>query len=258
MSSNRGPGLFSDCGKKAKEVLTKDYSDDRKLVISSQSDTGLALGSTLVKKGGLALGDVAAQYKFNSAALDIKFDTQSNIEVQYFHEHGSLITAVGLNRSPTLNVSATIGTPSFAFGTEASYMVSSGNFSKYDAGFSLKTPNVCASAILFDRGDAVKVCYLHHLDQLNRGVAVGEIVRKFSTNESTLTVGCSYAIDPHRIAKAKLNNHGHLSALIQHELKPKSILTISGSFDTLSMEKTPRFEYAIAGLDSSATPCSPT
>lgn len=98
----------------------------------------------------------------------------------------------------------------------------------------------------FDKGDAVKVSYLHHLDQLKRGASVGEISRKFSTNENTLTVGCSYSFDPHTMVKAKLNNHGHLGALVQHELKPKSILTISGSFDTLAMEKTPRFGLALS------------
>lgn len=98
----------------------------------------------------------------------------------------------------------------------------------------------------FDKGDAVRVSYLHYLDQLNKGAAVGEIARKFSTNENTLTVGCSYAVDPHTMVKAKLNNHGHLAALAQHELKPESLLTISGSFDTLAMEKTPRFGLTLS------------
>ncbi|XP_042018340.1 mitochondrial outer membrane protein porin 2-like [Salvia splendens] len=270
-----GPGLFSDFGNKAKEILFKDYSDYQKLIISSQSDTGLAIGSTLAKKGGLSSGDVAAKFTFRNGAIDVKFDTESTIwttlvvtnifpssrtiasckfpdynsgkiEVQYLHNHASLSTAVGLNKSPAIDVSATIGTPSVAFGTEASYMVSSGNFAKYNAGFSLKTPDAVVSAILLDKGDAVRVSYLRHLDQLNKGTAVGEISRKFSTNENTLTVGCSYEVDPHTTVKAKLNNHGHLAALAQHELKPKSLLTISGSFDTLAMEKTPRFGLTLS------------
>lgn len=88
---------------------------------------------------------------------------------------------------------------------------------------------------------------MHYLDQLNKGAAaVGEISRKFSTNENTLTVGGSYAVDPHTIVKAKLDNHGHLAALVQHELKPKSVLTLSGSFDTSAMERTPRFGLALS------------
>lgn len=75
---------------------------------------------------------------------------------------------------------------------------------------------------------------------------VGEISRKFSTNENTLTVGCSYLVDPHTVVKAKLNNHGNLGALLQHELKPKSYLTISGTFDTKALERNPKFGLALS------------
>lgn len=98
----------------------------------------------------------------------------------------------------------------------------------------------------FDKGGAIKVSYLHHVDQLNGGAAVGEISRNVSTNENTLTVGCSYLFDPHTTVKAKLNNHGHLGALMQHEWKPKSTVSVSGSFDTSAMEKTPRFGLALS------------
>lgn len=97
-----------------------------------------------------------------------------------------------------------------------------------------------------DKGDSLRVSYLHHLNQLNGGAVVGEITRKFSTNENTLTVGCSYLVDPHTLVKAKLNNHGNLGALVQHELRSKSFLTISGAFDTKALEKTPKFGLALS------------
>lgn len=75
---------------------------------------------------------------------------------------------------------------------------------------------------------------------------MGEISRRFSTNENTLTVGCSYVVDPHTTIKAKLNNHGNLGALIQHIVRPKSILTLSGAFDTKALENTPRFGLSLA------------
>lgn len=37
------------------------------------------LNSGLVKKGGLSCGDVAAQYKYKNAALNVKADTESNV-----------------------------------------------------------------------------------------------------------------------------------------------------------------------------------
>lgn len=75
---------------------------------------------------------------------------------------------------------------------------------------------------------------------------VGEMSRRFSTNENTLTVGCSYVVDPQTLLKAKLNNHGNLGALVQHELMPKSFLTISGAFDTKALQNTPKFGLALS------------
>ena len=92
----------------------------------------------------------------------------------------------------------------------------------------------------------MKATYFHQWDQEKRGVAVAEIARKFSTNVNILTVGASYAIDPHTLVKAKLNNRGNLDTLVQHELASKSFLILSGSFDTLAMDKQPRFGLALS------------
>ncbi|KAF8406202.1 hypothetical protein HHK36_008287 [Tetracentron sinense] len=275
LSMSKGPGLFSDIGKKAKDLLTKDYSYDQKFTITTYSDAGVALTSTAVKKGGFSAGDVAAQYKYKNAVIDVKVDTESNIsttftfteilpstktiasfkvpdynsgklEVQYFHYHATFTTAVALNQSPAVDLSATIGTPSIAFGAEAGYNSTSGSFTKYTAGISVTKPDSSASIILTDKGDTLRASYVHHLDQLKRSAAVGEITRRFSTNENTFTVGGSYMVDPLTVVKARLNNNGNLGALLQHELKPKSVLTISGEFDTKALDKNPRFGLALA------------
>lgn len=97
-----------------------------------------------------------------------------------------------------------------------------------------------------DKGDTIKASYLHHLDQLNKSAAVAEFSRRFSTNENTFTVGGLYAVDKLTVVKAKLNNHGKLGAVLQHEVIPKSVLTIASEFDTLALDKTPRFGLGLA------------
>jgi len=97
-----------------------------------------------------------------------------------------------------------------------------------------------------DKGDSIKASYLHHLDLLKKSAAVAEITRKFSTNENTFTVGGSFAVDPLTQVKARLNNHGKLGALLQHEIIPKSVFTVSGEIDTKALDKNPRFGLAIA------------
>ncbi|XP_030947846.1 mitochondrial outer membrane protein porin 2-like [Quercus lobata] len=273
--ATKGPSLFTDIGKKAKDLLNKDYGSDLKFTISSKSDSGLALRSTVAKKGSLSSGDIGARYKHKNAALDVKVDTASNVsttftvtdilpstktiaslkfpdyksgklEVQYLNEHATFTTAVRFNQSPSVDFSATIGTPSIAFGAEARYLTASGNFAKYNAGVSLAKPDSTASVILADKGDSLRVSYLHHLKKLNGGAVVGEVSRRFSSNENTLTVGCSYVVDHHTVVKTKLNNHGNLGALLRHELTHKSSLTISGAFDTKALEKNPKFGLALS------------
>ncbi|KAK9749581.1 hypothetical protein RND81_02G135900 [Saponaria officinalis] len=270
-----GPGLFSDIGKRAKDLLNKDYISDQKFSISSYSDSGVAFSSTAVKKGGLSTGDVAALYKYKNTVVDVKVDTDSNIsttftiidivpstktiaslkvpdyssgklEVQYFHNHATFTTALGLNKSPLVDFTATLGTPGIAFGVEAGYDTTSGTFTKYTAGVGVSKPESSASIVLGDKGDTIKASYLHHLDQQKKSAAVAEISRRFSTNDSTFTVGGSYAVDNLTVVKAKLNNHGKLGAVLQHEVIPKSVLTIASEFDTMNLDKTPRFGLALA------------
>ncbi|KAK6125322.1 hypothetical protein DH2020_040938 [Rehmannia glutinosa] len=345
---SKGPGLFTDIGKKAKDLLTKDYLSDHKFSVSTYSESGViveglpnndfshsflnpdyldgrlswstlqapwitgeimrleslqlsliaahisqhvsyllsnllcaiftvidcdphALTTSTVKKGGYSSGDVAAQYIYNNTSVDLKVDTESNVRVQffyhiidacsivtslsplflfadlsnsdccqyyslikdhrqpeisnyesgklefqYFHPHASLTAAVGLNQAPPIDLSVTLG-------------------------ITVTKPDSCASVILGDKGDTIKASYIHYMDQLKRSAAVGEITRKFSTNENTFTVGGSYAIDGLTLVKVKLNNHGTLGAVLQHEVIRKSLVTISSEFDTKALDKTPRF-----------------
>jgi voltage-dependent anion channel protein 2 len=97
-----------------------------------------------------------------------------------------------------------------------------------------------------DKGDTIKVSGVYHLDEKQKASAVAELTRRLSSNENTLTVGGLYTVDPQTTMKARLNNTGTLAALLQHEVKPKSILTISGEFDTKALDRPPKFGLALA------------
>eukprot|EP00256_Glycine_max_P055561 XP_014622765.1 mitochondrial outer membrane protein porin 5 isoform X5 [Glycine max] len=176
--SGKGPGFFSEIGKRGRDILTKDYNSDQRFTISSSTNSGLDLKSTLVKSRGLSSGDVAAEFKYKNKAVNVKVDTESNVlttftvsdvvpsaktiasirlpdyssgkvEVQYLHEHVAFTLGVGLDRSPVIDFSGTMGTPSIAFGAETSYSTSVGKFMKYNAGLCLKMPSSNASVILY-------------------------------------------------------------------------------------------------------------
>lgn len=97
-----------------------------------------------------------------------------------------------------------------------------------------------------DKGDLIKISYLHHVHPAKNTIAVAEASRKISTSENSFSVGAAHAIDSLTLVKAKFDNLGKVSALLQHELKPKSVLTISGEFDTKALEKSPKLGLALA------------
>ncbi|KAJ9672774.1 hypothetical protein PVL29_026125 [Vitis rotundifolia] len=51
---SKGPGPFTDIGKKAKDLLTRDYISDQKFTFSTYSNAGVSIVSIAVKKEGLS------------------------------------------------------------------------------------------------------------------------------------------------------------------------------------------------------------
>lgn len=70
------------------------------------------------------------------------------LEAQYFHHHATVTTAVALKQSPAVDLSITLGTPTFSLGAEAGYETATGKLTKYTAGISVRKPDSCAAIIL--------------------------------------------------------------------------------------------------------------
>lgn len=73
-----------------------------------------------------------------------------------------------------------------------------------------------------------------------------ELSHGFSSNENSLTIGTQHLLDPLTLVKARVNNAGIASAVLQHEWRPKSLFTISGEVDTRAIEKSAKVGLAIA------------
>lgn len=134
----------------------------------------------------------------------------------------------------------------FTVGGEVGYETASGLFTKYNAGIGVTKPEFSAAVILADKGDTLKASYLHAVNPLAKTYVAAEISRRFSANENTFTVGSSYALDPITTVKTRLNNHGKLGALLLHEFMPKSLISLSGEFDTKALDKSPKIGLALA------------
>ena len=96
-----------------------------------------------------------------------------------------------------------------------------------------------------DKGDALSASYYHTVSPLTSTAVGAEVTHSFSTNENTITLGTQHALDPLTTLKARVNNYGKASALIQHEWRPKSLFTITGEVDTKSIDQSAKFGLAL-------------
>ncbi|KAL0447073.1 UNVERIFIED_CONTAM: Mitochondrial outer membrane protein porin of [Sesamum latifolium] len=214
----KGPGLYSDIGKRARDLLYKDYQGDKKFTLTTYTSNGVAITSSGTKKGELFLADVNTQLKNKNITTDVKVDTNSNVyttitvddpapgvkaifsfvapdqksgkvELQYLHEYAGISTSLGLTAKPIVNFSGVAGNHKAAFGTDISFDTATGNFTKCNAGVSVTTSDLIASLILNDKGQTVTASYFHTISPLTNTVVGAELTHSFSSNENTLTLG---------------------------------------------------------------------
>ncbi|KAG5614831.1 hypothetical protein H5410_014655 [Solanum commersonii] len=271
----KGPGLYSDIGKKTRDLLYRDYQTDHKFTITTYSPTGVAITSSGLKKGDLFLADVNTQLKNKNITTDIKVDTNSNLlatvtvdeaapglktifscripdqssakmELQYLHDYAGICTSVGLTANPIVNFSGVLGTNVLALGTDVSFDTKAGAITKCNAGLSFTNADLITSLNLNNKGDSLSASYYHIVTPLTSTAVGAEVTHCFSTSENTITVGTQHQLDPLTTVKARVNNFGTATALIQHEWRPKSLFTISGEVDTKAVDKSAKFGLALA------------
>jgi voltage-dependent anion channel protein 2 len=264
-----------DCCPVCADLLTKDYTYDHKLVISTTTQSGLAFTSNAVNRGDAFLADISTSFRNKNITADVKVDTKSNIittitvdefapgaksifsftipdhnsgkvELQYRHDYAAITGSIGLKPSPIVEATGVVGSDGFVVGGELAFDTASGNLTKYNAALNYIQPGFNGSLILADKGDTVKASYLHTVSPTSRTTVAAEIAHKISKNENTFTVGGLYELDILTTVKARLNNHGKVAALLQHEWRPKSLVTISGEVDTKALDKSAKLGLAIA------------
>ncbi|KAI6673945.1 hypothetical protein NL676_001851 [Syzygium grande] len=97
-----------------------------------------------------------------------------------------------------------------------------------------------------NKGNSLTASYYHIVNLVTK-IAIGaEVTHSFSSNVNTITVGTQHALDALTMLKARINNSGKASALIQHEWRPRSFFTVSGEVDTKSIDKSAKVGLALA------------
>ncbi|PWA99818.1 Eukaryotic porin/Tom40 [Artemisia annua] len=272
---SNGPAPFADIGKRAKDLLNKDYNYDHKFVLSVPGSTPMGLTATGMQKGQIFLGDISAQYKSGRTIVDVKVDTYSNVstkvtvhevmpyakavlsfdvpdhksgklDVQYLHPRIAIDSSIGLNPSPVLNVAAAVGNKDVLLGGEVGFDTASASFTKYTAGISFNKPDLSASLMLMDKGQTLKASYVHSVDASHKTQVVAEMTHKLSTLENSFTMGSAHVLDRYNTVKTRFSDNGKVAMLCQREWRPKSLITFSAEYDTKKTEVAPKWGLALA------------
>ncbi|XP_020242614.1 mitochondrial outer membrane protein porin 1-like [Asparagus officinalis] len=263
-----GPGLYLDIGKKARDLLYRDYQTDQKFTLTTLTANGVAITASSTKKNDIIFGEIQSQLKNKNITVDVKANSESNllttvtidelatpglksiisfvvpdqksgkVELQYLHDYAGVNASIGLTANPIVNLSGVFGTGAVSVGADVSLDTATGNFTKYNAGLSFTNADLIAALTLNNKGDALNASYYHSVSPLTSTAVGAELTHSFSSNENTLTFGTQHALDPLTLVKARFNNFGKASALIQHQWRPKSFITISGEVDTKAIEKS--------------------
>ncbi|KAI5675366.1 hypothetical protein M9H77_06316 [Catharanthus roseus] len=270
-----GPAPFSEIGRRARDLLTRDYNYDQKISISIPSATGMGLTATGIKKDDIFVGDISTQYQTGNTIVDVKVDTYSNVstkvtlrnvfsstnvafsfnipdhksgklDVQYLHPHVAINSSIGLNPSPLLEFSGAIGLDELALGGEIGFDTASSSFTKYNAGISFNKPDFSAALILTDKGQTLKASYVHSVNPLSGNEVAAEMTHRFSTYENSFSIGSSHRIDPITAVKTRFSDNGKVALLCQREWRPKSLVTLSAEYDTKSTKAAPKLGLAVA------------
>jgi hypothetical protein len=70
-----------DCCPVCADLLTKDYTYDHKLVISTTTQSGLAFTSNAVNRGDAFLADISTSFRNKNITADVKVDSKSNVSI---------------------------------------------------------------------------------------------------------------------------------------------------------------------------------
>lgn len=83
------------------------------------------------------------------------------------------------------------------------------------------------------------------INPLTKTIVGAVITQQLSAKKTFITLGGQYAFNPLTTVKARLQNSGKVSSLIQHEWYPKSLFTISAEVDTKALTKSPKIGIAV-------------
>ncbi|KAK9278820.1 hypothetical protein L1049_028399 [Liquidambar formosana] len=230
------PGFYYEIGKKARDLLYRDYTQQQPLHYHYRFiDWSVDLS--------LQIEDIAPGL---NAVFRFIVPDYKKVEVGYLSDYAGITAGITLAANPFLSFSGVVGTGFFSLGTELTFDTAARMFTDYSAGLRFNTAFLIASLALTDKGDTLNATCFRTVNTLTKTAIAAELSHSLSLNETAFAIGTQHGLTPFTLIKARVNTYGQAGALIQHELWQKFYFTISGEVDARDNQRFPKVGLSIA------------
>ncbi|CAK7322871.1 unnamed protein product [Dovyalis caffra] len=242
------PGLYFDIGKKARDVLYKDYAQQPPTYFNYQCfkwNFDLSCQTQEIFPG------LTTVFRFT-------IPDSSKVEVRFTQNYFGIASGVGVkayqqgsfkgNRyNPIVNFSGVIGSTLFSLGTDVTFDISTKTFDQFSAALSFNGPLLINTLTLDDKLDTLKASCYRELSPLTRTAIAAELKHSLLLNGSTtVTVGAQHAFLPFTLIKARVNTEAKIDTLIRLELWEKVYVSINGEVDCRATNKISKVGLSLA------------
>lgn len=267
---------FSDIGKAAKELLyggrQGTFQYNKTLSLSTTTADGVEFSTAAVVKDDKLDNTFKAAYRSGKYAANASVGASGKVSlsgtvssiapglstsvsgalpdqnsfkasIDYSIPYLTLKSAVGLTASPKVDLAVTTGYEGAVLGADVGYDTNKNAVTRWAVGAGYTGPDYQAALLLTDMGEAVKFSYAQNVD---KDTVVGaEVVRHLTKETTAFTLGYSKRLEGGALAKIRLDNTGMTSVLYEQELKPKTVVALSGQFDATNLDKAPKLGVAL-------------
>ncbi|GAU32821.1 hypothetical protein TSUD_208890 [Trifolium subterraneum] len=237
-----GPGIFSNLGDKAKDVLYKDYAEQSPIHFHYKFmdwNAGFACKVVEIVPG------VRTVFKCN-------IPDSGKVELQYLNKFAGITGRIGLLGNeggaydPVVNFSGLLGTRIVSLGANVALHIPTRSITKLNAGFGFNSAFLEASLTFHDSFDTLKATFYHEVNPLTQTAIATQVKHSLSLQETGVTIGVQHAFFPQTLLKARFDSAGKAGALIQQGFWQRFFVTMAGELDFGAEDKTPKFGVSMA------------
>jgi voltage-dependent anion channel protein 2 len=257
------PGLYSDIGKKASDLLTKEFPDKSKFELKTKTSNGVIQELSLTKAGDTLTGSISPKYTFVKHGVTVGFtaDTDKNtkfevsvdqplpglklttivdskklnaiqFDAEYKHDYVALNGSVDVlnNEGTEASLAGVVGYEGFSVGLQSKY--NKGALSAVNGTAAYTTNDWVFTLFGIFKLHRVGVSYYHRVTPAAAaGFEAAFDLDKAQASPSKLTVGGSYQLDLDTTVKGKLDTDGKLSLSYAQRLNRWARLNVATSLN---------------------------